>query len=72
MHDEQKLKEISDKIEHRIKKRMVDANVSQAQLARKIGVNRSQVCRAIKGDSGKTNSEIRMKIYQELDMKSEV
>lgn len=51
MHDEQKLKELSDKIEHRIKKRMVDANVSQAELARKIGVNRSQVCRAIKGDS---------------------
>lgn len=72
MHDEQKLKELSDKIEHRIKKRMVDANVSQAELARKIGVNRSQVCRAIKGDSGKTNSEIRMKIYQELNMKSEV
>lgn len=72
MHDEQKLKELSDKIEHRIKKRMVDANVSQAQLARIIGVNRSQVCRAIKGDSGKTNSEIRMKIYQELNMKSEV
>ena len=72
MHDEQKLKELSDKIEHRIKKRMVDANVSQAELARKIGVNRSQVCRAIKGDSGKTDSEIRMKIYQELNMKSEV
>lgn len=72
MHDEQKLKELSDKIEHRIKKRMVDANVSQAELARKIGVNRSQVCRAIKGDSGKTNSAIRMKIYQELNMKSEV
>lgn len=72
MHDEKKLKELSDRIEHRIKKKMVDENISQAALARKIGVNRSQICRAIKGDSGKTNYSIRMKIYRELDMRSEV
>lgn len=58
----------SSALEKTIKKKMLDRDVSQMDLARLIGVNRSSISLAISGSTAPKAKEIRKKIYRLLGM----
>ena len=55
-------------VERNIKMKLLDRDMTQAELSRLLNINRQQVNRAIKGDNSPKAIEIRKKIYRVLDM----
>lgn len=65
---EQELERATQKVEHAITRKLSDRDMSQAELSRLIGENRTQVNRAIHGVNDPKSKAIRKKIYRVLDM----
>lgn len=68
MPAETELKRATEDVEHAIKLKLLDRDMTQAELSRLLNINRQQVNRAIKGDNSPRGIEIRKKIYRVLDM----
>lgn len=65
---EQELERATQQVEYVITKKLFDRHMSQAELSRLIGENRTQVNRAIHGVNDPKSKAIRKKIYRILDM----
>lgn len=66
--EEVKLNEAVSNLEKSIKKRMIERNFTQIELAKMIGVGRSSVSTAISGGSSPKSKMIRKKLYKILEM----
>lgn len=65
---EQELERATKKVEHAIMEKLSEREMTQAELARLLGENRTQVNRAIHGVNDPKSKMIRQKIYRVLDM----
>ncbi|MEE6659040.1 helix-turn-helix transcriptional regulator [Limosilactobacillus pontis] len=65
---EQELERATQQVEHAITKKLEERKMTQAELARLMGENRTQVNRAIHGVNDPKSKAIRKKIYRVLDM----
>lgn len=65
---EQELERATQQVEHTITKKLEERKMTQAELARLMGENRTQVNRAIHGVNDPKSKAIRKKIYRVLDM----
>lgn len=68
MPTENELEKATADVERNIKIKLLDRNMTQAELSRLLSINRQQVNRAIKGDNSPRAIEIRKKIYRVLGM----
>ncbi|WDF83598.1 helix-turn-helix domain-containing protein [Lacticaseibacillus pabuli] len=68
---EEALQEAATAVKKAIKKRLIDRNMSQKEVAEMIGITQQQMTRAVAGASGPRDVEIRHQIYKILDMKEE-
>ena len=68
MPAESELEKATADVERNIKIKLLDRNMTQAELSRLLSINRQQVNRAIKGDNSPRAIEIRKKIYRVLGM----
>lgn len=68
MPAEQELERAAKKVEHAITAKLSKREMTQAELARLLGENRTQVNRAIHGVNDPKSKAIRKKIYRVLDM----
>lgn len=66
--EERQLDQASNALEAAIKKKMIDRGVTQMDLAKLIGVNRSSVSLAISGSTAPKAKMIRARIYKILGM----
>lgn len=66
MPSEQVLKQASLEIKTRIKKELSAQNIKQQDLVKRTGISKAQISRAVNGNTGKRNEEIRDLIYKEL------
>ena len=65
---EQELERATQLVEHEITKKLEERKMTQSELARLMGENRTQVNRAIHGVNDPKSKAIRKKIYRVLDM----
>ena len=65
---ENELEKATADVEQNIKMKLLERDMTQAELSRLLNINRQQVNRAIKGDNSPKAFEIRKKIYRVLDM----
>ena len=65
---EEKLEEAKKQVERQIKLKLLDQNMTQAELANLIGESSTRVNLAIKGNTNPKSIKIRKKIYKVLGM----
>lgn len=68
---EEALQEAASTVKKAIKKRLIDRNMTQKEIADMIGISQQQMTRAVAGASGPRDVEIRQQVYKILDMKEE-
>lgn len=71
MSTEQVLEQASSTIKKTIKAKLVDEDMKQIDLAKKLNVPKSAISHAINGSAGKRSELIRKQIYEELGLDSE-
>lgn len=71
MSTEQVLEQASSTIKKTIKAKLVDEDMKQIDLAKKLNVPKSSISHAINGSAGKRFELIRKQIYKELGLDSE-
>lgn len=65
---EEKLESAKKQMEQDFKIALIKKNMTQAELADLLNLSRSQVNKAIKGGTKKSDAEVRKKIYKFLGM----
>lgn len=67
---EERLDDVSHQIEIEIKTALIKKGWTQAELARRLNINRQQLNQAVKGNNSKRAKEIREIIYPLLGMEN--
>lgn len=68
---EEELVHVQEKLEKEIKTKLIERDLTQAQVARSLRVSRDAVSRAISGDGKPQSREIRKRLYKILGMECE-
>lgn len=65
---EEKLESVKKLVEREIKLALIEQNMTQADLSKITGESRSEINKAVKGNTSPHSTELRKKIYKILGM----